>query len=151
MTRTAGESGWAFHAGEVIGFSSVPQVGAEFFQHRRRKESAQHRRILAEKNQGKRTFRFFQNYLEQLYQKIKEGVKDFNVIIKADVRGSIEAINDALSKLSTNDVRLKIIHSSTGAISETDVLRLPALASPLLSALMSVRMRALPRSPNRKA
>jgi len=49
-------------------------------------------------------------------------VKDFNVIIKADVRGSIEAITDALSKLSTNDVRLKIIHSSTGAISETDVL-----------------------------
>jgi len=60
--------------------------------------------------------------LEQLYQKIKEGVKDLNVIIKADVQGSIEAISDALNKLSTEDVQLKAIHSSTGAISETDIM-----------------------------
>jgi translation initiation factor IF-2 len=57
-----------------------------------------------------------------LYQKIKEGVKDLNVIIKADVQGSIEAISDALHKLSTEDVQMKVIHSSTGAISETDVM-----------------------------
>jgi len=44
------------------------------------------------------------------------------VIMKADVRGSIEALNDALNKLSTADIKLKIIHSSTGSITETDVM-----------------------------
>src|SRR4030065_589581 len=53
---------------------------------------------------------------------MKEGVKELNVIIKADVQGSIEALIDALSKLSTDDIKLKIIHSSTGAITETDVM-----------------------------
>jgi len=53
---------------------------------------------------------------------MKEGVKELNVIIKADVQGSIEALIDALNKLSTDDIKLKIIHSSTGTITETDVM-----------------------------
>jgi translation initiation factor IF-2 len=49
-------------------------------------------------------------------------VKEFNVIIKGDVQGSIEAISDAFLKLSTDDVKLNIIHSSTGTVTETDVM-----------------------------
>ncbi|OQC71505.1 MAG: Translation initiation factor IF-2 [Deltaproteobacteria bacterium ADurb.Bin002] len=49
-------------------------------------------------------------------------MKDLNVIVKADVQGSIEAISDAFKKLSTEDVQIKMIHSSTGAISETDIM-----------------------------
>jgi len=107
---------------EVIGFSSVPQVGAEFFSIDDEKKARSIAEYWLRKTREKELSVSSKITLEQLYQKIKEGVKDFNVIIKADVRGSIEAITDALSKLSTNDVRLKIIHSSTGAISETDVL-----------------------------
>ena len=107
---------------EVIGFSSVPQVGAEFFSIDDEKKARSIAEYWLRKIREQELSVSSKITLEQLYQKIKEGVKDFNVIIKADVRGSIEAITDALSKLSTNDVRLKIIHSSTGAISETDVL-----------------------------
>jgi len=57
-----------------------------------------------------------------LYEKIKEGAKDLNIIVKGDVQGSIEALTEALNKLSTSDIKLKIIHSSTGTITETDVM-----------------------------
>ena len=60
--------------------------------------------------------------LEQLYERIKEGVKELNVVLKADVQGSIEALRESLEKLSTDDVKVAIIHSSTGAVTETDVM-----------------------------
>ncbi len=107
---------------EVIGFSSVPQVGADFFGIEDDKKAREIADYWIRKTREKELSASSKITLEQLYQKIKEGVKDFNVIIKADVRGSIEAITDTLNKLSTDDVRLKIIHSSAGAISETDVL-----------------------------
>lgn len=107
---------------EVIGFSSVPQTGADFFVVEDEKKARNIADYWLRKTREKELSASSKITLEQLYQKIKEGVKDFNVIIKADVQGSIEAISDALHKLSTEDVRLKLIHSSTGAISETDVM-----------------------------
>jgi translation initiation factor IF-2 len=107
---------------EVIGFSSVPQTGAEFFVIEDEKKARSIADYWLRKTREQELSASSKITLEQLYQKIKEGVKDFNVIIKADVQGSIEAISDALNKLSTEDVRLKIIHSSTGAITETDVM-----------------------------
>ena len=107
---------------EVIGFSTVPQTGGEFFVVEDEKKARSIGDYWLRKAREKELSASSKITLEQLYQKIKEGVKDFNVIIKADVQGSIEAISDALHKLSTDDVRLKIIHSSTGAISETDVM-----------------------------
>jgi translation initiation factor IF-2 len=107
---------------EVIGFSSVPQVGAEFFGVDDDKKAREIADYWIRKAREQELSASSKITLEQLYQKIKEGVKDFNVIIKGDVRGSIEAITDALNKLPTDDVKLKIIHSSAGAISETDVL-----------------------------
>ncbi len=107
---------------EVIGFSSVPQTGAEFFCVEDEKKARSIADYWLRKTREKEISSFSKVTLEQLYQRIKEGVKDCNVIIKADVQGSIGAISDALNKLSTDDIKLKIIHSSTGAISETDVM-----------------------------
>jgi len=107
---------------EVIGFSNVPQIGAEFFCVEDDKKARGIAEYWIRKTREKELSASSKITLEQLYQKIKEGVKDLNVIIKADVRGSIEAISDALNKLSTDEIKLKIIHNSTGAISETDVM-----------------------------
>jgi len=60
--------------------------------------------------------------LEELYDQIKKGeVKELNVIIKADVQGSIEAMKEALNKLSTDAVKVNILHDAVGGITETDV------------------------------
>lgn len=107
---------------EVIGFSNVPQVGAEFLCVEDEKKARNIADYWTRKEREKELSATSKITLEQLYQKIKEGVKDFNVIIKADVQGSMEAIAEALNKLSTADVKLKVIHSSTGAITETDVM-----------------------------
>jgi len=61
--------------------------------------------------------------LEDFYKKMKKGVvKDLNLILKADVQGSIEALSEALGRLSTEAVRVKILHASVGAINESDCM-----------------------------
>jgi translation initiation factor IF-2 len=61
--------------------------------------------------------------LDQLFQKMQAGtVKELNTILKADVQGSVEVLNDTLRKLSTEQVKVNVIHSSVGAISTNDVL-----------------------------
>ena len=61
--------------------------------------------------------------LENLFASIQEGeMKDFNIIVKADVQGSAEAVNASLEKLSNEEVRVRVIHSGVGAINESDVM-----------------------------
>jgi len=61
--------------------------------------------------------------LDQLFQRMQQGtVKDLNLIVKADVQGSVEVLNETLRKLSTSEVKVNVIHSSVGAISTNDVL-----------------------------
>ena len=80
--------------------------------------------------------------LDDLFDRIKEGeIKELNLILKADVQGSIEALSDSLFKLSTEEVKVKIIHSSTGAITETDVM----LASASGAIIIGFNVRANPR------
>ncbi|MCU0582078.1 MAG: translation initiation factor IF-2, partial [Syntrophales bacterium] len=107
---------------EVIGFSSVPQASAEFVSVEDEKKARGIAEYWIRKEREKELSATSKITLEQLYQKIKEGVKDLNVILKADVQGSIEALGDALTKLSTDDIKLNIIHSSPGTITETDVM-----------------------------
>jgi len=107
---------------EVIGFSRVPQVSAEFLGVEDEKKARSISDYWMRKEREKELSASSKITLEQLYERIKEGVKDLNVIIKGDVQGSIEALSESLSKLSTSDIKLKIIHSSTGAITETDVM-----------------------------
>lgn len=107
---------------EVIGFSGVPQVGSAFAAVEDEKKAREIGEYLIRKEREKELSSSSKITLEQLYQKIKEGAKDFNVIIKGDVQGSVEAISEALNKLTTPEVRIKVIHEATGAITETDVM-----------------------------
>jgi translation initiation factor IF-2 len=108
---------------EVIGFSRVPQVSTEFICVDDEKKARNIGEYWIRKEREKELSVSSKITLEQLYQRMKEGgVKELNVILKADVQGSIEALLDALNKLSTEEIKLKIIHSSTGTITETDVM-----------------------------
>jgi len=107
---------------EVIGFSSVPQASTEFICVEDEKKARNISEYWIRKEREKELAATSKITLEQLYDRIKEGFKEFGVVLKADVQGSLEALTDALNKLSTSDVKLKIIHSSTGAITETDVM-----------------------------
>jgi len=107
---------------EVVGLSGVPDAGDIFVamkDEKQAKEIATLRQIkLRELELAKHT----KLSLEDLYRKIQSGeVKDLNVIIKGDVQGSVEAVGESLRKLSTDAVRLNVIHSAVGAVTETDV------------------------------
>jgi len=108
---------------EVIGFSGVPLAGDRFLV----LEEERKARLIAETRQAKQRTTEMANMkkvtLEDLHSQIEEGmVKELNIVIKADVSGSAGAIVDSLEKLSTAAVKLKVIHSSVGAITETDVM-----------------------------
>jgi translation initiation factor IF-2 len=107
---------------EVIGFTGVPDAGDTFVSltdEKQAKEIANHRQ---QKLRETELAKHSKLSLEQLYEKIQKGeVKDLNVIIKADVQGSVEAVSESLRKLSTAAIRLNVIHASVGAITETDV------------------------------
>ena len=61
--------------------------------------------------------------LDQLFQRMQQGTaKELNLILKADVQGSVEVLNDTMRKLSTDEVKVNVIHSSVGAISTNDIL-----------------------------
>lgn len=108
---------------EVIGLDGVPQAGETFVvvtDERVGKEIAQsrsQRQRLAELSQTRRVT------LDDLYQEIQEGtVKELNIIVKADVQGSAEAIKESLEKLSSPLVKLRVIHRGVGSITESDIL-----------------------------
>ena len=122
---------------EVIGFSSVPQAGSEFIGVEDEKKAKSISEYWIRKEREKELAASSKITLEQLYQRIKEGAKELNVILKADVQGSLEALTEALHKLSTDEIKLKLIHSSTGAITETDVM----LASASDAIILGFRVR----------
>jgi len=107
---------------EVIGFSRVPQASAEFNAVEDEKKARSISDYWLRKERERELSATSKITLEQLYEKMKEGVKELNVILRADVQGSLEALADALTKLSTDAIKLKVIHGSTGAITETDVM-----------------------------
>lgn len=108
---------------EVLGLSGVPNAGDDFValpDEKQAKLVAEHRLLkLREKELTKTT----KVTLESLFEQIQEGeIKELNLILKTDVHGSLEAISDSLVKLSTSEVKVNLIHTATGAISESDVL-----------------------------
>ncbi len=108
---------------EVVGLSEVPGAGDMLVvteDDRTARHIAQERRERIRNTLLKSAKRVT---LEDLFDQIKEGkVKELNVIIKADVHGSIEAIKQSIEKLSNNEVRIKSIHGGVGAITETDIM-----------------------------
>ena len=107
---------------EVLGLSGVPVAGDEFIvlaDEKSAKQISEHR---IQRQRSKELAQTNRLSLEKLYEQIQQGeVKDLNLIIKADVHGSIEALGEALIKLSNEEVKVKVVHSATGTISESDI------------------------------
>ncbi|MFP3981461.1 MAG: translation initiation factor IF-2 [Desulfobacterales bacterium] len=107
---------------EIIGLSGVPGAGDELVavdDEKTAKQVSEHR---LEKQRSKDLSKTTRMSLESLYEKMQEGeVRDLNLIIKADVQGSIEALKDSLTRLSTDEVKVNVVHSAAGAIHESDV------------------------------
>ncbi|HET58652.1 MAG TPA: translation initiation factor IF-2, partial [Deltaproteobacteria bacterium] len=122
---------------EVIGFSNVPSVGVDFVAVEDEKKARGIGEYLSRKEREKKLSSTSKITLEQLYERIKEGTKELRVILKGDVQGSIEALSEALTKLSTDDITLSIIHASVGAINENDVM----LASASEAVIIGFRVR----------
>ncbi len=108
---------------EIMGLDEVPQAGDGFdavSDERLARELVEQRKTKAKEEH----FREYQKVtLDNLFASIQEGqLKDLNIIIKADVQGSAEAVKQSLVKLSNEEVRVKVIHSGVGAVSESDVM-----------------------------
>ena len=108
---------------EILGLSDVPEAGDEFNavkQDKIAKEIADNRK---QKLREEILARNASTTLEQLFSQIQEGeVKDLNLIIKGDVQGSIGAIVASLEKLNNENVRVRIIHTGVGTVTESDVM-----------------------------
>lgn len=107
---------------EIFGLPEVPEAGELFYAIQDQKLARQ----LAEKRRTKQREESIKKQsvvtLEDLFSKIKEGdVKDLNLILKADVQGSIEALKQTLTRLGNDEVAVKIVHDAVGTITETDV------------------------------
>jgi len=107
---------------EIIGLSEVPMAGDSFqvVNSERVAREVAEKRAERIKEASRRTQRVT---LDDLFKQIQEGeVKDLNLIVKADVQGSVEALKDALFKLSLDEVQIKVIHTGVGGINESDVM-----------------------------
>jgi translation initiation factor IF-2 len=108
---------------EVLGLDSLPEVGDAF---QVVTDTAKAKQIVIYREAKAREQAMAKNTrmtLDQLHQQLKEGeVKDLNLIIKADVGGSAEVVADTVQKLSNDKVRVRVLHTGVGAITETDVL-----------------------------
>ena len=107
---------------EIIGLAEVPTAGDEFNgveDERMARELADNRRNKAKEEEFKANSRAS---LNDLFTQISEGIKDLNVIVKADVVGSAEAVKASLEKISNEEVRVRVIHSAAGGITEGDVM-----------------------------
>jgi translation initiation factor IF-2 len=108
---------------EILGLESIPDAGDNFLvmaDRDRAKEIARYRTMKEREGQLAKSSRVS---LEGLAEQIKQaGVKDLNLILKGDVQGSVEVLADSLQRMSTEKVRVKVLHSGVGAITESDVL-----------------------------
>ena len=134
---------------EILGLNDVPNAGEVFVGCDSEKDArsfaetfiAQNKVKLLDETKSRMS-------LDDLFSQIQEGnLKELNIIVKADVQGSVEAIKQSLLKLSNDEVVIKIIHGGVGAINESDV----SLPMRSLSDLMYVRMRRQKKSPIEKA
>jgi translation initiation factor IF-2 len=126
---------------EIYGISGVPKAGDDFVvigDERKARLISEYRKNKArlEAVTTRDTIR-----LDNLFDRIREGeVKELNIIVKADVQGSLEALVDSLTKLGTEEVKLKVIHGATGALTESDVM----LASASKAIVICFNVRANP-------
>lgn len=108
---------------EITGLNDVPLAGDQFMvfedekQARHVGEARAQKQLDAQRSEGSKLS------LDDLFEQIKQGeIKDINLIVKADVQGSVEALAAALQKIDVEGVRVKIIHTGVGAITESDII-----------------------------
>ncbi|OLD93254.1 MAG: translation initiation factor IF-2 [Candidatus Rokubacteria bacterium 13_1_20CM_4_68_9] len=107
---------------EILGLSGVPSAGDVLVAVSDERKARQIATMRADKEKAK-VKAATRITLEGLHQQIKTGeVKELRLVLKADVQGSVEALTESLERLSTEEVKLKVIHSSVGAIIESDVM-----------------------------
>ncbi len=109
---------------EILGISSVPSAGDEFrvFEDERDARNLAEERALKQRLVNQAATKKHVS-LDDLFERIAEGeLRELNLVVKADVQGSIEALKDALDKMDQTEVRINVIHSAVGAISESDVM-----------------------------
>jgi translation initiation factor IF-2 len=128
---------------EIFGLSSVPEPGTAFIavaEEAKARQVAEFRHSKIREGVLQKTSRVS---LEELSERMAAGeVKELRAIIKGDVNGSVEALADSLQRLSTNEVKLELIHKSVGAISETDV----SLASASGAIIIGFNVRPEPKA-----
>jgi translation initiation factor IF-2 len=127
---------------EILGFSDVPQAG-DYFQVVDSQEEARaiasYRLSRMTKEEPKKAAHIT---LDDLFKKIEEGeIKELPVVLKADVQGSVEVLMDLLPSLSTDQVKIRIIHAATGTINESDIL----LASTSNAVIIGYNVKAGPK------
>ena len=106
---------------EVTGISEVPSAGDKFmaFESEKKAKEIAHERELRSKEKDTN---FSGMTLEDLFGKIKEGQKEINIVLKADVNGSLEAVRNALEKIDVEGVKVSVIRGGVGAITESDIV-----------------------------
>jgi translation initiation factor IF-2 len=128
---------------EIFGLSSVPEPGTAFItvaEEAKARQVAEFRHSKLREGVLQKTSRVS---LEELSERMAAGeVKELRAIVKGDVNGSVEALADSLQRLSTNEVKLELIHKSVGAISETDV----SLASASGAIIIGFNVRPEPKA-----
>jgi translation initiation factor IF-2 len=128
---------------EISGLSQVPQVGDEFFVVEDEKKAKE---ICTNKHEALRRERLIpaqRATLEQIFEQAQTGkIKELCLIIKADVQGSMEALSTSLQELSTDAIRVRIIHSQVGNINESDVMLAIASKAIILGFHVGVELKA---------
>ncbi len=127
---------------EILGLSGVPQAGDTLLVVADERKARQIATVRADRDRlkGKAAARIT---LEDLHKQIEAGeVKELRLVLKADVQGSVEALTESLERLSTDEVRLKVIHGSVGAVTESDVM----LASASNAIVLGFNVKAEPKA-----
>ncbi|MEA1910217.1 MAG: translation initiation factor IF-2 [Spirochaetota bacterium] len=128
---------------EILGFTGIPDAGSPF----QVTETEKQARMVGEKRQELERFGEAKNVkkitLDNIYDSIQEGeVQELKVIIKGDVHGSVEALKSSMEKLSTDEIKLNVIHAAAGAILENDV----NLASASKAIIVGFHVRPTPKA-----
>jgi translation initiation factor IF-2 len=121
LARTVASAGPSMPV-EIVGLSGVPMAGDELVALADEKDARQVSQHRIQKQRSKELAKTNRLSLEGLFEKMQMGeVKDLNLIIRADVDGSIEALRDSLVKLSNDEVSINVVHAATGTITESDI------------------------------
>jgi translation initiation factor IF-2 len=127
---------------EVLGLSGVPMAGDELIALEDEKSAKQVSLHRGQKQRSKELAQTNRLSLDKLFEQMQLGeVKDLNIIIKADVHGSNEALVEALTKLSNEEVKVNVVHSATGTITESDI----SLATVSNAIIMGFNVRPTPK------